>query len=352
MKLSLSIDHLVLLLGDLFISTTVSGDTVIQNLTSLEAATASDLVVMYDRGDASVFSPASLDCLKQSKALIVLAAAPLVEGKEYLLVTDPLKALTRIADAAAKMRDEKTADAEVSPDACVHESAVIERGAIINPGAVISALAYVGKRVKIGAGVRLHPTARVLDDCVVGDGSIIHAGAVIGSDGYGYCVTKSGLIKVPQVGNVVIGRQVEIGANTTIDRASFDSTIIHDLVKIDNLVHIAHNVVVGAGTAIIAQTGIAGSVVIGRGCQIGGQVAIKDHITIGDGAKIVSKSAVMKNVAPGEVVCGIPAIPFNEWKRGVVVLAKLPELYKKFTDFEKRSRLGVVSKIKGMLWHS
>lgn len=350
MKLSLPVGHLVEILGDLFISTTLPYDTVIARLSSFFSARADDLVVVYDRGNASVFGSAPLKDLVASQAQFVLAAAPLVEGKDYVLVTDALQAFTKIVRFATARQDEATQDGLVHPQAVIHPTACIDRGAIVGAHAVVGAQVYVGKRVAIGAGAVLHAGCKVLDDCVIGEGSIIHSGAVIGSDGYGYSVTKNGLIKVPQIGNVVIGKMVEIGANTTIDRASFDSTVIQDLVKIDNLVHIAHNVVVGAGSAIIAQTGVAGSVIIGRGCQIGGQVGIKDHVTIGDGAKIVSKSAVMKDVAAGQVVCGIPAIPFNDWKRSIVVLAKLPEMYKKFIDFERKATTHFVTRIKNVFW--
>jgi UDP-3-O-[3-hydroxymyristoyl] glucosamine N-acyltransferase len=146
---------------------------------------------------------------------------------------------------------------------------------------------------------------------------------------------QAGLRKVPHVGIVRIGKHVEIGANTTIDRSEFGETVVGDGVKIDNCVHIAHNVKIGPGSAILAHTGVAGSVEIGTGCQIGGQVAIKDHIKIGDGAKIVSKSAVMRDVAPKAVVCGIPSMPFSQWKRVMVVLARLPEYVKAFKKKKK-----------------
>ena len=225
-------------------------------------------------------------------------------------------------------------DAQVDSSVIIGAGAVIQSGAVIGAGTVIGAQSFIGRHAQIGKSVLIHPGVSILDRCMVGDGSIIHTGAVIGSDGFGYRISKQGLRKIPQIGIVSIGRMVEIGASVMIDRAAFDATVIEDAVKLDNGVHVAHNVIIGAGTAILAQTGIAGSVTIGRGCQIGGQVAIKDHLTIGAGAKIVSKSAVMRNLEPGEVVCGIPAIPFFEWKRISVALTKLPELLKKAVSLQ------------------
>ncbi|MCK4517978.1 UDP-3-O-(3-hydroxymyristoyl)glucosamine N-acyltransferase [Candidatus Babeliales bacterium] len=217
----------------------------------------------------------------------------------------------------------------VEDNVSIGAGAVIEDDAKIGYGATIGANVFVGQGAVVGCGVVLHPGVKILERSVVGDNTIIHSGAVIGSDGFGYRVMKTGLRKITHIGIVIIGKSVEIGANTTIDRAEFDQTVIGDGVKLDNQVHIAHNVKIGPHTAILAQTGIAGSTIIGAGCQIGGQVAIKDHLTIGNEVKIVSKSAVMKNLKDGEIVCGIPSMPFSQWKRMMVALARLPELLKK-----------------------
>jgi UDP-3-O-[3-hydroxymyristoyl] glucosamine N-acyltransferase len=180
------------------------------------------------------------------------------------------------------------------------------------------------------------PGVIILDRCHIGDNSIIHAGTVIGSDGFGYQVSQTGMKKIPQIGIVDIGKYVEIGANCSIDRAAFDVTQIGNGVKMDNGCHIAHNVIIGDHTAILAQTGIAGGVKIGMGCMIGGQVAIKDHVVIGDGVKVVSKSGVLTDVSNGQTVAGIPAIPFSQWKRTVVILGKLPEYIKTMQGLTKK----------------
>lgn len=343
MKLNLELQELELLVKG---QATLGPSFLVQNIASLESATEFDVAVLFEPEDGSPFPPLEKQAIEKSNAGLFIAKQEIVQGERYLLVTDPLQALTKLAAyAEGKLYEEMQApelqsNYFVSPDVVIAHGvtvgagAVIESGAVIGAGTIIGAQCFIGKQVIVGAGVLLHPGVKILDRCTVGDGTIIHAGTVIGSDGFGYRISKQGLRKIPQIGVVTIGRMVELGAGVMIDRAAFDATIIGDMVKIDNGVHIAHNVTIGAGTAILAQTGIAGSVRIGRGCQIGGQVAIKDHVTIADGAKIVSKSAVMRNLEAGEVVCGIPAMPFFEWKRISVAVTKLPELLKRAANLQ------------------
>ena len=310
----------------------------IETIASLEHAGPNDLAIIIDRGDASVFDAVKPETIQQSSAGVFLAAKPLVEGKNYLLVKDPLEAFEKLV---TYVNNAQPADEfEIKNGAYISKQATINDSVTIAPVAHISAHAqvgaetkigsqvFIGKHCTIGANVILHPGVKVMDESFIGDNSIIHANTVIGSDGFGYSVTKMGLRKIPQVGIVSIGRFVEIGANCSIDRASFGKTIIEDGVKIDNNVHLAHNVKIGMGSAILALTGIAGSAQIGRGCQIGGQVAIKNGITIGDGVKIVSKSAVISNIKEKETVCGTPAMQFSQWKRMMVAMTKLPEMFK------------------------
>lgn len=317
----------------------------IKHIAALETAQKTDLAVLFDPEDASVFLPLTKEKVEKSEAGLIMASKAVVPGKNYLLVQDPLGALGKLAafiDQRKTKGKRGVSDlasvgefAVIEDDVEVGPYAVIEDDAKVGKGATIGAQAFVGKNTQIGCGVKVCPGARILEGSVVGDYSIIHTGVVIGSDGFGYRVMKQGLRKIPHIGIVKIGKQVEIGANTCIDRAEFEETVVGDGVKIDNNVHIAHNVHVGQGTAILAQTGIAGSARIGVGCQIGGQVAIRDHITIGDYAKIVSKSAVMRDVKSGETICGIPAVSFSDWKRTMVVLSKLPEMFKGFKEMQK-----------------
>ena len=214
--------------------------------------------------------------------------------------------------------------------------AVIEDGAAIGAGAVIGAQCYVGRNAKVGAGTRLYPGVRLLDACEAGSAVIIHAGAVIGSDGYGYISPEGRHEKIPQLGRVVIEDRVEIGANTTIDRAALTVTVIGSGTKIDNLVHIAHNVRVGTDCLIMGQVGIAGSAVIGNNVIIAGQVAISDHITVGNNTVIMGKTGVMKNLGPNELVFGHMARPRLEAMKIEVLLGKLPEMHKAITKIKRR----------------
>ncbi len=341
MNINLSVDELSALINAQ--QQITDKNFIIKNIASLNTARSSDLAILLDRGDASVFDPISREKIKNCEAGVILAHKPIVAGKSYLLVDDVLVAFTSIVDYLQKkntLADEffiTTRHAYISKYAIVHPDALIEVGAVICAYAIVEAYAtigaqsYIGYYCQIGSGALIHPGVKILNDCVIGSGAIIHSGAVIGSDGFGYVVTSTGLRKIPQIGSVVIGKMAEIGANCSIDRASFDQTKIGTGVKIDNGVHVAHNVSIGDGTAILAQTGIAGSVKIGIGCQIGGQVAIKNDVIIGNGVKIVSKSAVMNNVNDGEAVCGIPAIPFMQWKRLQILITKLQEWSKLVT---------------------
>jgi UDP-3-O-[3-hydroxymyristoyl] glucosamine N-acyltransferase len=324
----------------------------IKDVRSLEAATDQDIAFLFDPEDNSVFPPLAKEKIEKSKAGAIVASRPWVEGKEYILVDDPVGALKKIALFAkhsyptieGKVNIHPSAtiaeDAKVSESAIVGPNVTIESGSVIGERSVIGANSYIDRNVKIGSDIILYPSVTVLFGSVIGDHSILHAGVVIGSDGFGYRVMKTGLRKEPQVGIVRIGSHVEIGANTCIDRATFEETVIDDGVKIDNHVQIAHNVHIGKSTAILALTGIAGGVEIGIGCQIGGLVAIRDHVKIGNGVKIVSKSAVMSNIKDGETVAGIPSMPFGKWKRLVVILLKLSEVGKDLFAFYSDSKKG------------
>jgi UDP-3-O-[3-hydroxymyristoyl] glucosamine N-acyltransferase len=326
--------------------TSLDPSILIKNISSIESAQQSDVAVLFDPEELSVFAPLSLEKIKACGAGAILASKEVVPNKNYIIVKDPVQALEKIAQFIETCKQKNLTN--IHESAVVGEFAVVEDDVIVGPNAVIcddakigrgariGAQVYIGRGATVGCNAIIHPGAKILDRCVVGDHSIIHAGAVIGSDGFGYRVMKTGLRKVAHVGIVRIGKHVEIGANTAIDRSEFDETVIGDGVKIDNCVHIAHNVKISPCSAILAHTAIAGSVEIGTGCQIGGQVAIKDHVKIGDGAKIVSKSAVMRDVAPKAIVCGIPSMPFSQWKRMMIVLTKLPEYVKMFKKKRKK----------------
>ena len=245
--------------------------------------------------------------------------------------------------AAAKPRrkgvSERASVAEtatVQGDSYVGDFAVIEGGAKIGANCQIYPQVYVGPGVTIGEGTTLYPGVKIYEGCHVGKNCILHAGAVIGADGFGFMPNaEGGFDKIPQLGNVIIEDDVEIGANTCIDRAKTDSTIIRRGVKLDNLIQIGHNVQIGENTVSSAQTGIAGTSKVGKNCFLAGQVGIADHVTIGDRVMVGSKSGLDKNVGDGEIRFGYPALPGMQYHRATAVFKRLPDLDRTVRQLEK-----------------
>ena len=226
--------------------------------------------------------------------------------------------------------------ATVGQNCYIGDFAVIEAGAVIGDGAKIYPHCYVGDNVKVGAGTTLYPRVSIYEGCVIGSRCIIHAGAVIGADGFGFAPNAAGgFDKIPQLGNVIIEDDVEIVANTCIDRAKTDSTIIHRGVKLDNLIQVGHNVQIGENTVSSAQMGIAGTSKVGRNCFLAGQVGIADHITIGDNVKIGSQSGIDRDVPSGEIRFGSPALKGMGYYRSFAIFKELPELARKVRNLEK-----------------
>ncbi|MBN1517359.1 UDP-3-O-(3-hydroxymyristoyl)glucosamine N-acyltransferase [Candidatus Sumerlaeota bacterium] len=215
-------------------------------------------------------------------------------------------------------------------------NAVIESGATLGDNVRIGAGCYIGKGAQIGNHTVLHPNCIVMDFCEIGANCILHPGAVIGADGYKYEAIGGVPAKIPQVGVVIIEDEVEIGANTTIDRASFTETRIGRGTKIDNLVQIAHNCKIGRYCLIISQVGLAGSTTVGDGCILAGQVGCKDNIKIGDRAILAAQSGLMHNVPAGETWFGYPAQPLNDEMRQIALLRKLPEMHKAIREIQKK----------------
>lgn len=230
----------------------------------------------------------------------------------------------------------------------------ISEGVDVPEDAYVGAFAYIGKGVKLAPGVKIYPQVYIGDGCEVGEGSvlyagvkiyagckvgkrcIIHSGAVIGADGFGFAPVDGGYEKIPQTGNVEIEDDVEIGANTTIDRAMMGATRIGRGVKLDNLIQIAHNCSVGEHTVMAAQAGVAGSAKIGAHCMVGGQVGFVGHISIADGTQIGAQSGVSKPTKPGDRVMGSPAVDMGEYARGLVYAKKLGSLYERVKELEKK----------------
>jgi len=243
------------------------------------------------------------------------------------LAAQPGVHASAVVDSSARI----AGDAEVGP------CAVVERAAVVGAGSVIGAGCFIGDGVDIGSGTRLYPNVTIYRDCVIGNRVILHSGVVIGADGFGIAMNEGRWIKVPQIGRVVVGDDVEIGANTTVDRGALDDTVIEEGVKLDNLIQVAHNVRIGAHTAIAACAGIAGSTTVGRYCRIGGASGIAGHLKIADNVEISTFTLVTKSIGSAGTYTG--AYPFernSEWRRNAVQLKHLDELAQRVRAIEKK----------------
>jgi UDP-3-O-[3-hydroxymyristoyl] glucosamine N-acyltransferase len=261
-------------------------------------------------------------------------------------VPDAYKAFGSLLTLVEQSRPKKTG---------IHPTAVIEPSAKIGKDVFIGACAYIGENCYIGDGCKIYPQVyigdnskvgknciinpgvKVYHECIIGDGCIIHAGTVIGSDGFGFAPqSENEFMKIPQIGNVIIEDNVEIGANVAIDRATMGSTIIRKGVKIDNLVQIAHNVEIGENTVIAGQSGIAGSAKIGKNCMLAGQVGIVGHIKIADNTKIGAQAGILGDIKEeNTIILGSPAFDYKQYLKSSVIFKKLPDLRTKIDALEK-----------------
>lgn len=227
--------------------------------------------------------------------------------------------------------------AVIGSDLYLGAFAYIGKNVEIGNNVVIYPNVYLGDNVKIGSNTILHPGVSIYFGCKIGENCIIHAGTVVGSDGFGFAPNSEGVFqKIPQIGNVIIENNVEIGSNCAIDRATMGSTFIREGVKIDNLCQIAHNVEIGENSALAALVAVAGSAKIGKRVMIGGQAAINGHLSIADDTKIVGQSGVVKTVKEAVTLMGTPAIPLNDFKKSTVGFRKLPFILSKLEEIEKK----------------
>jgi UDP-3-O-[3-hydroxymyristoyl] glucosamine N-acyltransferase len=227
-------------------------------------------------------------------------------------------------------------EASVGLDASIYSNVFVEAGAKIGDRSILYPGVYVGKGSSIGADCIIYPNVVIRENVRIGDRVIIHGGVVIGADGFGYAVDAGKRFKIPQIGGVVIGDDVELGANSTVDRGTLGDTIIGRGTKIDNLVQVGHNVIIGEDSILVAQVGVSGSTEVGRRVIIGGQTGLVGHIKIGDGVQIGAKSGVMNDVEAGQVYSGSPAVSHPEWLKMQAALRKLPEFRKKILELEKK----------------
>lgn len=295
-------------------------------------------------------NPQYTSCIYKTKATAVIVNKDFIAEKSInttlIRVDDAYQSFGKLLKIYNQFKNNQTG---------IDSSASINETAKLGEEVFIGALAHIGKGVTIGKGTKIHPQCFIGDNVNIGDNCILHVGvlifndciignnctfqasSIIGSDGFGFAPNSDGEYhKVPQIGNVVIEDHVEIGANTTIDRATLGSTIIRRGVKLDNLIQIAHNVEIGENTVIAAQTGIAGSTKIGKNCMIGGQVGIVGHLTIADKVKVAAQSGISSSIKEkGAVIQGSPAFNISNYKRSYVFFKKLPELYKRIQELQK-----------------
>jgi len=228
-------------------------------------------------------------------------------------------------------------NAQIGEDLYLGAFAYIGENAKIGNNVSIYPNVYIGENVEIGNGCVIHPGASIYAECKIGNNCIIHAGVVIGADGFGFAPDQNGEYqKVPQIGNVILEDNVEVGSNSTIDRATMGSTIIRKGVKIDNLCQIAHNVEIGKNTAMAAQVGIAGSAKIGENVMIGGQAGISGHLNIADGTRIVAQSGIPSSVKKAATLMGSPGIPLEDYKKSYFGFRKLPFILTKLNELDKK----------------
>lgn len=334
----ISTDHDVASLAALTKATLVGDGSVrIARLASFDTATSGSLTFVRSADFAGRWAScgASAALITPELATRVEATGGVTSGRALLVVPDVdlamIELLTVFAPAAVARQAGVHASAVVHPSARVAATAhvgphcVIEEGAVIGERCVLHGQVTVGPGARIGDGTTLHSGVRVLDRCEIGRVCILHANVVIGADGFGYRPRPDGrgLLKVPHIGNVVIGDDVEIGAGTCIDRGKFGATTIGSGTKIDNLVQIGHNCVVGRSCVICGNTGLAGSVTVGDGVVLGGGVCVADNLSIGSGAKIAGMAGVMNDVPAGATYIGAPAMNAGEWRRMQVHVRRL-----------------------------
>ena len=313
------------------------GERSVAGIASLENASSSEI--------SFVSNPKYKQAAAESQAGALLVNEPLPDvERDYLVVDNPYLALSKLLQLYHPA-------AEASPG--IDRTAIVDDTARVDPTASIGPYSVVGPRSSIGAESRLGPHVVIGQDCAVGErsviyprvvlydgtqvgnGCILHAGVILGSDGFGFAQAGGRHHKLAHVGHVVVEDDVEIGANSTVDRALMDETRIGAGSKIDNLVQVAHNVRLGRGCLLVSQSGIAGSSHLGDGVVVAGQSGISGHLKLGDGVQVAAKSAVFKSVDGGKTVAGIPAIDAATWRRQQAIAAKLDRLRKRLIELEK-----------------
>jgi UDP-3-O-[3-hydroxymyristoyl] glucosamine N-acyltransferase len=323
----------------------VDGDpqVLVNDLAKIEEARSGTLTFLAN--------PKYTEFIYSTKATIAIvekgfeAHRPIPKSLTLIRVADPRMAFTQLLERNYQLQYEKKGIEQpsfVSPSAKLGKGvyigafSYISEGVVLEDGVKVFPNTFIGERVVVGKGTRIHAGVKIYHQTVIGAQCVVHSGAVIGADGFGFVPNAEGVYeKMPQVGNVILEDQVEVGANTTIDRATIGHTIIRQGTKLDNLIQVGHNAEIGRHNVIVSQTGIAGSTKVGDHNQIGGQVGIAGHLHIGNQVRIAAQSGIGSNLPDGSMVQGSPAFPKGLYDRSSVIFRRLPDLQKRVDQLEK-----------------
>ena len=314
-------------------------DLLIGRLCGIERAGAGDL--------SFVGSPKYAHHIESTEASALIVAEGIECALPAIRVEDPTLAFSRALHLFAPERSELFPpgvhpdatvgpDVELGTDVHIGPQAVIAAGCSVGDRSVIGAGVFLGRGVSVGEDCLIYPNASIQHACILGDRVIVHCGAVVGSDGFGFSREPDAVHKIPQIGIVRVGNDVEIGANSCIDRATAGETVIADSVKIDNLVQIAHNCEIGDRTAISSQTGISGSTTVGRDVIMAGQVGLADHMSVGDGVVFAARAGAHGRIPDGKILAGAPAMDHRQWIRMIGHLPRLDRYAREIADLKRR----------------
>lgn len=282
--------------------------------------------------------------LSEAGVMVLGYNDPLPDGRPVIRVENPRAAFVALLKLFRAKEDVErvvsplayvSAKAKIGSNVAIQPFAYIEDGAVIGDGTVIYPNVYVGKNVKVGKDCILYPNATIRENCVLGDRVILKSGAAIGGDGFGYITQNGRHSKVPQTGNVILGDDVEIGSNSCVDRATVDSTIVGSGTKLDNLVHLGHNDILGENCLVVAHVGISGSVTVGHNVTFAGQVGTVGHITIGDNCIFGGRTGITHNVPSNSKMAGFPAMPYKDWLKQEANIRRAGEMLKRIKNLEK-----------------
>lgn len=315
-------------------------DAVVSGVASVDEARPGDVVLAEDRRYLERAACSAAACIVTGPA-----ADSACEGKNLIRVDRPGEAFAKVLDFFRIVERMPAPgigpgaivepDARLGSDVAVGANCYVGHGAVLGDGCVLFPNVYIGDGAIVGEKSKIYPGVVVYANCTVGRRVILHAGVVIGADGFGYVRGAGGLVKLPHVGTVEIGDDVEIGANATVDRAKTGATVVGRGTKIDNLVHIAHNVKIGANCVVAGMSGVAGSTEIGSNVTLAAQVGVKDHVRIGDGAVVAARAGVSTNIDGGAVVSGFPARDHRAELRSEAVRLQLPEVLERLRALER-----------------